>query len=155
MSARRPSHQQQRRRRSRQTAQNPGSDIPASDSENAQLHDTGHTDNDSLVSSIPSYQSNHARRQRRRSAHSRRESRAEPQQQQPSVRPPPVDSLNQSIEEVGDTAGQLANTAADIDKPRVPPSDYDDALKLRLDLNLDAEITLKAKLHGDVTLSLL
>ena len=30
-----------------------------------------------------------------------------------------------------------------------------DALKLRLDLNLDIEVTIKAKVHGDVTLSLL
>ena len=30
-----------------------------------------------------------------------------------------------------------------------------EALKLRLDLNLDIEVTIKAKVHGDVTLSLL
>lgn len=30
-----------------------------------------------------------------------------------------------------------------------------DALKLRLDLNLDVDIQLKAKIHGDITLSLL
>ncbi|KAL0959511.1 hypothetical protein HGRIS_011221 [Hohenbuehelia grisea] len=34
-------------------------------------------------------------------------------------------------------------------------SDDSNPLKLRLDLNLDAEIELKAKVHGDVTLSLL
>lgn len=30
-----------------------------------------------------------------------------------------------------------------------------ESLKLRLDLNLDVEVTIKAKVHGDVTLSLL
>ncbi|KIY72676.1 hypothetical protein CYLTODRAFT_19350 [Cylindrobasidium torrendii FP15055 ss-10] len=30
-----------------------------------------------------------------------------------------------------------------------------DTLKLRLDINLDIEVTIKAKIHGDVTLSLL
>ncbi|EIM23391.1 hypothetical protein WALSEDRAFT_59588 [Wallemia mellicola CBS 633.66] len=33
--------------------------------------------------------------------------------------------------------------------------DKDDALGLRLDLNLDLEIYIKAKLHGDVVLTLL
>ncbi|KAH6913123.1 hypothetical protein BKA70DRAFT_1261940 [Coprinopsis sp. MPI-PUGE-AT-0042] len=30
-----------------------------------------------------------------------------------------------------------------------------DALKLRLDLNLDVDVQIKARIHGDVTLSLL
>ncbi|KAI1820711.1 hypothetical protein F4861DRAFT_50056 [Xylaria intraflava] len=34
-------------------------------------------------------------------------------------------------------------------------SRHNNSLKLRLDLNLDVEVTLKAKIHGDLTLSLL
>jgi hypothetical protein len=33
--------------------------------------------------------------------------------------------------------------------------DDDSGLKLRLDLNLDVEVELKAKIYGDITLSLL
>ncbi|KAF8916502.1 hypothetical protein CPB85DRAFT_1432180 [Mucidula mucida] len=36
-----------------------------------------------------------------------------------------------------------------------PQESGKDTLKLRLDLNLDVEVTIKAKVHGDVTLSLL
>lgn len=52
-----------------------------------------------------------------------------------------------TMEEATDAANKSASTLAGDggDKP----------LKLRLDLNLDAEVTLKAKIHGDITLSLL
>ncbi|KAK0482362.1 hypothetical protein IW261DRAFT_1467427 [Armillaria novae-zelandiae] len=49
--------------------------------------------------------------------------------------------------------------AAAIHKPTyahaVAPKPYREALKLRLDLNLEVDITIKAKVNGDITLSLL
>lgn len=55
-----------------------------------------------------------------------------------------VNAAGGAVQTVGDTVGQVASSAGG-DKP----------LKLRLDLNLDADIRLTAKVHGDVTLSLL
>jgi len=49
------------------------------------------------------------------------------------------------VNTVGDTAGAVVGGGGGGDKP----------LKLRLDLNLDADIRLTAKVHGDITLSLL
>ena len=53
------------------------------------------------------------------------------------------------VNQVGNTAGQLTGggekEATGSDKP----------LKLRLDVNLDVEITLEARVHGDLTLALL
>ncbi|KAK0482354.1 hypothetical protein IW261DRAFT_1467377 [Armillaria novae-zelandiae] len=49
--------------------------------------------------------------------------------------------------------------AAAIHKPTyahaVTTKPYREALKLRLDLNLEVDITIKAKVNGDITLSLL
>jgi len=70
------------------------------------------------------------------------------------------------VEEVEDTGNQLANTAQntvgqvagggnqkkDDDEEG---SGGDKPLKLRLDLNLDVAVELKARVHGDLTLSLL
>ena len=49
------------------------------------------------------------------------------------------------VNTVGDTAGAVVGGGGGGDKP----------LKLRLDLNLDADTRLTAKVHGDITLSLL
>ena len=47
-------------------------------------------------------------------------------------------------DKVGDTAGQVAGN-----------DDEEGAISLRLDLNLDVYVKLKAKVHGDITLQLL
>jgi len=56
-----------------------------------------------------------------------------------------VNTAKGVVNAVGDTAGAVAGSGGGGDKP----------LKLRLDLNLDADIRLTAKVHGDTTLSLL
>jgi len=44
----------------------------------------------------------------------------------------------------------------DVIAARGAPADAgDESLKLRLDINLDVAVELRAKVHGDVTLSLL
>ncbi|KIM75561.1 hypothetical protein PILCRDRAFT_827113 [Piloderma croceum F 1598] len=52
---------------------------------------------------------------------------------------------------VGNTAGQLTGG----EKQKEEGSGSDKPLKLRLDVNLDVEITLEARVHGDLTLALL
>ncbi|KXN85960.1 hypothetical protein AN958_10668 [Leucoagaricus sp. SymC.cos] len=59
-----------------------------------------------------------------------------------------INTAQGAVDTVGDTGGAVAGGGGDGgggDKP----------LKLRLDLNLDVDIRLTAKVHGDVTLSLL
>ncbi|XP_006459725.1 hypothetical protein AGABI2DRAFT_46023, partial [Agaricus bisporus var. bisporus H97] len=57
-----------------------------------------------------------------------------------------ADTAGGAVEAVGDTAGAVTGAVGGgSDKP----------LKLRLDLNLDVDIRLTAKVHGDVTLALL
>ncbi|KAJ7454403.1 hypothetical protein FB451DRAFT_1279844 [Mycena latifolia] len=46
---------------------------------------------------------------------------------------------------LGDTLGRAMGA----------PARPNSSVKLRLDLNLDIEVTIKAKIHGDITLSLL
>ncbi|KIM75550.1 hypothetical protein PILCRDRAFT_827103 [Piloderma croceum F 1598] len=50
-----------------------------------------------------------------------------------------------------DTANKLADTVA----KNAADSGQDSTLSLRLDLNLDVYVKLKAKIHGDITLTLL
>jgi len=58
---------------------------------------------------------------------------------------------------VGNAAGQagqlLGNTLGQVTGSE--PGKKSDTLKLRLDLNLDVDVQIKARVHGDVTLSLL
>ncbi|XP_006460495.1 hypothetical protein AGABI2DRAFT_178034 [Agaricus bisporus var. bisporus H97] len=57
-----------------------------------------------------------------------------------------ADTAGGAVQAVGNTAGAVTNAVGGgSDKP----------LKLRLDLNLDVDIRLTAKVHGDVTLTLL
>jgi hypothetical protein len=49
-----------------------------------------------------------------------------------------------AVDKVGDVAGQVAGN-----------NDENGAISLRLDLNLDVYVKLKAKVHGDITLQLL
>ncbi|XP_006457612.1 hypothetical protein AGABI2DRAFT_181760 [Agaricus bisporus var. bisporus H97] len=72
---------------------------------------------------------------------------------------PAVDEAESTGREVAETgggavqkSGDSGGAAAQEDKPS---GGGDKPLKLRLDLNLDADIRLTAKVHGDVTLSLL
>jgi hypothetical protein len=77
---------------------------------------------------------------------------------------PAVDNLP-AVDEVGDTVGGLTKTATGaVDKVGDTAGALtgggkkeggDDTLSLRLDLNLDVYVKLKAKVHGDLTLSLL
>jgi hypothetical protein len=73
----------------------------------------------------------------------------------------PLDNL--ALGNVQNTAGGLVNTATGalgnvagnaVDNQQ-KGSGKSDTLRLRLDLNLDVEITLKAKIHGDLELALL
>jgi hypothetical protein len=59
-------------------------------------------------------------------------------------------SLTQTVGQVGQTANQVGQTA----QQAASPAGGKDTLKLRLDLNLDVDIQIKARVHGDVTLSL-
>lgn len=70
-----------------------------------------------------------------------------------------------AVDEIEDTGKQVTNTASNavdtVGKTAGAVTgggkedDDSNPLKLRLDLNLDADIRLTAKIHGDVTLSLL
>ncbi|THU82361.1 hypothetical protein K435DRAFT_971985 [Dendrothele bispora CBS 962.96] len=57
-----------------------------------------------------------------------------------------------AVDTVGKTAGALAGGGGDEDGD---DDMGDKPLKLRLDLNLDVAVELKARVHGDLTLSLL
>ncbi|KAL2177020.1 uncharacterized protein P884DRAFT_201126 [Thermothelomyces heterothallicus CBS 202.75] len=71
----------------------------------------------------------------------------------------PLDNL--ALDNVQNTAGGLVNSATgalgNVAGNAVQKQDggKSDTLRLRLDLNLDVEITLKAKIHGDLELALL
>jgi len=73
----------------------------------------------------------------------------------------PLDNL--ALDNVQNTAGGLVNSATGalggvagnaVDNQQ-KGGGKSDTLRLRLDLNLDIEITLKAKIHGDLELALL
>ncbi|KXX72933.1 hypothetical protein MMYC01_200921 [Madurella mycetomatis] len=72
----------------------------------------------------------------------------------------PLDNL--ALDNVQNTAGGLVNSAtgalggvAGNAVDQKGGGGKSDTLRLRLDLNLDVEITLKAKIHGDLELALL
>jgi hypothetical protein len=72
----------------------------------------------------------------------------------------PLDNL--ALDNVQNTAGGLVNSATGVLGGVAGNAVQDqkgggksDTLRLRLDLNLDVEITLKAKIHGDLELALL
>jgi hypothetical protein len=54
------------------------------------------------------------------------------------------------VNTVGNTAGQVTGG-----EEKKEGTGSDKPLKLRLDVNLDVEITLEARVHGDLTLALL
>jgi len=68
----------------------------------------------------------------------------------------PVDGVGQTVGNVTgavtDTLGGLTGQALD---KKGGGDKKSDTLRLRLDLNLDVEITLKARIHGDLELALL
>ena len=111
---------------------------------------------------------------RRRHSRSRRRSRAASRSSESDVDAPQAPRRRggrqnigglPGIEEVGDVANQVANVPKGIvgdagngKPPKESGGGGDggkDTLKLRLDLNLDVAVELKAKVHGDLTLSLL
>jgi hypothetical protein len=56
----------------------------------------------------------------------------------------------------GGAVGNVSNTAGQVTGGGEKKEDGGDKpLKLRLDVNLDVEITLEARVHGDLTLALL
>jgi hypothetical protein len=55
------------------------------------------------------------------------------------------------VNQVGNTTGQLTGGGGE----KKEETGSDKPLKLRLDVNLDVEITLEARVHGDLTLALL
>ncbi|PBK93158.1 hypothetical protein ARMGADRAFT_150189 [Armillaria gallica] len=59
----------------------------------------------------------------------------------------PVRAVSGTVNQLDQTARGVANVDGGGGRK--------DTLKLRLDLNIDVEITIKAKVHGDVSLSLL
>lgn len=74
----------------------------------------------------------------------------------------PLDNL--ALDNVQNTAGGLVNSATGalggvagnaVQQQGQKDGGKSDTLRLRLDLNLDVEITLKAKIHGDLELALL
>ena len=57
---------------------------------------------------------------------------------------------------VGGALGQVGQIAQGVTQAAPAPGrGGKDTLKLRLDLNLDVDVQIKARVHGDVTLSLL
>lgn len=83
----------------------------------------------------------------------------QPQFQQPQHQQPEQQGALSSTNQGGlsNTAGQagqvLGNPPAQAAAPQ--GGGKKEALKLRLDLNLDVDVQIKARVHGDVTLSLL
>jgi hypothetical protein len=62
-----------------------------------------------------------------------------------------VDSVGDTVGGVGDAVGGVVGGIAGGEKK----DEGKDTLRLRLDLNLEIEVTLKARIHGDLTLALL
>lgn len=81
-----------------------------------------------------------------------RRRRAQQSQQQVQQQPLPAGVDNA----LSGPAGQLlTNTLGQVTGGQQSGGGGKDTLKLRLDLNLDVDVQIKARIHGDVTLSLL
>ncbi|KAJ2890215.1 hypothetical protein MKZ38_002261 [Zalerion maritima] len=108
-----------------------------------------------------------SRRPMRRAPPQQQQGQQAPQQQQSGPLAPVNQVLGEKgIDSVGQTAGGLTsgatNTLGNVGSTALQQQGGEkdkeggkDTLKLRLDLNLDVEITLKARIHGDLELSLL
>ncbi|TEB27380.1 hypothetical protein FA13DRAFT_1712547 [Coprinellus micaceus] len=91
--------------------------------------------------------------------------RRQPQQQQYYGPPAQQQQQQGALQPLGgvggvtNTAGQagqlLGNTLGQVTGQEGGGGKKSDTLKLRLDLNLDVDVQIKARIHGDVTLSLL
>lgn len=128
-----PQHQSHRgRSRSRRTHRSPSVNSTISD------------DNDSPSSASQPPNPNHHRKRRNK-------------KRNPAL--PVVDEIDDTGRQVANTAQNAVSTVGDTAGAVVgggsSEKGSDKPLKLRLDLNLDADIRLTAKVHGDVTLSLL
>lgn len=95
------------------------------------------------------------KKQRRTKKKGTKSSRRQQQQQQQSG---PLDQLPVGGD-LGNTVGGVTNTLGGVtgalNQQGGGGGDKSDTLRLRLDLNLDIEIQLKARIHGDLELSLL
>ena len=88
----------------------------------------------------------------------RRRRAQQPQQplKQPQQQPLPAAGNNATLSGPAGQAGQLlGNTLGQVTGGQQAGNGGKDTLKLRLDLNLDVDVQIKARIHGDVTLSLL
>lgn len=68
---------------------------------------------------------------------------------------PAVDERRDTTSAVVNTPRNTANKLAETVAKNAADSGQDSTLSLRLDLNLDVYVKLKAKIHGDITLTLL
>ena len=73
---------------------------------------------------------------------------------------PGLDDIGENTRQVGRVGETVGNVASGVGNAAAGVAgggerDNKDTLKLRLDLNLDVAVELKARVHGDVTLSLL
>ncbi|KAJ6545245.1 hypothetical protein B0H19DRAFT_1075589 [Mycena capillaripes] len=62
---------------------------------------------------------------------------------------------NQALTQQKGQGQMVANPAGQVTSQGAQGRDKKESLKLRLDLNLDVDVQIKARVHGDVTLSLL
>ncbi|KJA21868.1 hypothetical protein HYPSUDRAFT_55193 [Hypholoma sublateritium FD-334 SS-4] len=84
-----------------------------------------------------------------------RRRRAQQSQQQVQQQPLPTIGGDHTLSGPAGQAGQLlGNTLGQVTGGQQSGSGGKDTLKLRLDLNLDVDVQIKARIHGDVTLSL-
>jgi len=134
------------------TQQNRGADLALSD------HEVDPSDSISQVSS--------ARSTRRRRNRNRNRKNRGPGGVADGLLDPVNEVGGQLSKTAGQTVGQVGNTLGGVTGAlggvtgqqqggNEGGGEKKDTLRLRLDLNLDAELTLKAKVHGDVTLALL
>ena len=87
----------------------------------------------------------------------RRRRAQQPQQplQPPQQQPLPAAGNNALSGPAGQAGQLLGNTLGQVTGGQQAGNGGKDTLKLRLDLNLDVDVQIKARIHGDVTLSLL
>jgi hypothetical protein len=134
------------------TAPNRGADLALSDNE---------VDPSDSISQVSSARSTRRRRNRNRNRRNRG-----PAGVADGLLDPVNEVGGQLSKTAGQTVGQVGNTLGGVtgalggvtgqgQQANEGGGDKKDTLRLRLDLNLDAELTLKAKVHGDVTLALL
>jgi hypothetical protein len=96
-------------------------------------------------------------RSRTRRSRNRQRGGGQPQKQQSQALStlPEVGQVTDTVKGATDTVSGLAKGVTGLAGGGGEGGSKKDTLRLRLDLNLDVEITLKARIHGDLTLALL